>query len=438
MNSSQHTSQNTVPGLEVRQAAAAKLTRVLAGAPFVPLDQGRLADGRDRALANRLVSVALRRHGQITALLDQYLKKSIPKRSGLLEAALRIGLGEIIFIDPGAAHAGVFLAVETIRRDRRGRPFSGLANAVLRNVARNSDLANTLPGSINDLLPDWLARRWTKFYGEKAVSAMAVALTEGAPLDMTGRGGAFPPPPGQRVLATTCRLLERDCRIEELPGFAAGNWWVQDLAAALPARLLDVAPGQRVADLCAAPGGKTAQLADAGGLVTAVENDAGRMARLESNLERLKLNADLVLGDASEYGVSASFDKVLADLPCSATGTFRRHPEVLWRQHQSDLAKNAGAQNKILANGARLTKVGGVLVLSTCSLEPEEGEELASGFLAENPDFHALPVRGEDLDNWVAPILDDGTVRTLPGMEVPGDAGGTLDGFFIARFGRHA
>jgi 16S rRNA (cytosine967-C5)-methyltransferase len=433
-----------VPGLAVRQLAAARLARVLKGAPFVPFDAGDVAEGRDRALANRLVSVALRRHGQLSVLLKQHLKKGLPKRSGLFEAGLRVGLTEIVFLEPEAAHAGVHLAVETIKNDQRGRPFAGLANAVLRTVARTEGLAATLRQSRASLLPEGLAAGWREIYGAEAVNAMAGALLEGAPLDLTGRAG-FAPPPGQKILGPTYRLMERDRRIEELDGFGDGNWWVQDVAAAIPARLLNVKPGETVADLCAAPGGKTAQLASAGGQVTAVENNPDRLVRLEKNLARLKLDVKLVLADGAKSGAAASFDKVLADLPCAATGTFRRHPEVLWRQDQTDRAVSGGflggLQKKILANGGRLVRKGGVLVFCTCSLAPEEGEDLAAWFLSEFSQFEVVPIAAEELEGWDTPVNADGFLRTVPGMALPGktkpdSAKGTLDGFFAARFAR--
>jgi 16S rRNA (cytosine967-C5)-methyltransferase len=306
---------------------------------------------------------------------------------------------------------------------------------VLREAQRRAAQYQSLPPE--RLFPNWLTTRWRAAYGEAGLAAFAEALLIGAPLDLTLREidpglvaelGATP------VLADSVRLGERDRPVTELPGFAEGQWWVQDAAAALPARLLNLPEGARVLDLCAAPGGKTAQLIKAGFRVTALDNDAARLARLGENLARLGYSADLVQADAIDHTSNEPFDGVLLDAPCSATGTFRRHPEVVWLRNEADLAGRSALQQKISANAARLLKPGGVLVFCTCSLEPEEGENIAAWIATSLPELEPSALVETDLSGFSAALTADGCLRTHPAMIVPGEAGGTLDGFFAARF----
>jgi 16S rRNA (cytosine967-C5)-methyltransferase len=223
--------------------------------------------------------------------------------------------------------------------------------------------------------------------------------------------------------------------VRELPGFADGAWWVQDAAAALPARLLAVKPGERVADFCAAPGGKTAQLAAASADVVAVDRSAKRLVRLSENLERLKLAAETRVADATILD-APPFDAILLDAPCSATGTLRRHPDVAWTKDEMDVRRLADLQRRLLDAAARLLRPGGRLVYCTCSLEPEEGEEQAASFLARHPDFSRVPVTADEVGGLTDLVSPEGDLRTLPfHLSVDGARGG-LDGFFAARFVR--
>ena len=238
---------------------------------------------------------------------------------------------------------------------------------------------------------------------------------------------------GGIVLPTgSVRLLERT-PVRELPGFAEGAWWVQDAAAALPARLLAPRPGERIADLCAAPGGKTAQLASAGARVLAVDRSAKRLARLGENMERLRLAVEIKAADALTLE-EEPFDAVLLDAPCSATGTVRRHPEIAWTKTPEDIAKLAGLQSRLLDKAASLVRPGGRLVYCTCSLEPEEGEAQVAAFLQRQPTFRRAPVDEREVGG-LAELLDGaGDLRTLPchlAAVAPGRGG--LDGFYAAR-----
>lgn len=421
----------------MRLLAADRLGEVLRGAPFTPFSAAEIADGRDRALANRLVTTALRRHGHIDTMLARYLERGIPKKSGSFEPLLRLALAHLVFLPDLGDHSAIFLAVEAAKRDTRSQHLAKLMNAVLRRAQAELHALRHLPPE--DLLPPEFAARWRDAYGEDAIEEMTEALIEGAPLDLTLRDddpeliaelAATP------VLADSVRVNQRDRPVEALPGFAEGRWWVQDVAAALPARLLGLPKDARILDLCAAPGGKTAQLVKAGYRVTALDDDADRMARLAENLERLGYTAEQVVADGLAFRPEQGFDGILLDAPCSATGTFRRHPEVLWHRDRAAVAGRVALQRRFLEAAAACLNPGGVLVYCVCSLEPEEGEAQAEWVGA---DFDALvrdPIRPEELAGMAAAVREDGTVRTRPGMPVPGDAGGTLDGFFIARFRR--
>jgi 16S rRNA (cytosine967-C5)-methyltransferase len=223
-----------------------------------------------------------------------------------------------------------------------------------------------------------------------------------------------------------------------LPGYVDGDWWVQDAAAAIPARLLDARPGERIADLCAAPGGKTAQLAQAGASVLAVDRSAPRLRRLAQNMARLRLTVETRAVDALTLEEDG-FDAVLLDAPCSATGTLRRHPDVAWTKREDDIPRLADLQRRLLGRAGAMLKPGGRLVYCTCSLEPEEGERQIEAFLARYPEFRRDPVRPEEMPGLTEAITPDGDVRTRPTM-LPNDeprlAG--IDGFFVSRLVKSA
>lgn len=421
----------------MRLVAAERLSDVLKGAPFAPFSSSEIEDSRDRALANRLVTTALRRHGQIDVMVARYLERGIPRKSGPFEALLRLALAHLVFLPELGDHSAIFLAVEAAKRDTRSQHVAKLMNAVLRRAQLELHSLRHLPHEA--LFPAEYGTRWRDAWGEDAVEEMAEALIEGAPLDLTLRddnGELIDALGAVRVLADSVRVNLRDKPVDALAGYAEGRWWVQDVAAAIPARLLTAPAGARVLDLCAAPGGKTAQLVKAGYRVTALDADGERMERLADNLERLGYHAEQVVADGLTYRPEAGFEGVLLDAPCSATGTFRRHPEVLWHRDRAAVAGRVALQRRFLAAAANCLNPGGVLVYCVCSLEVDEGEAQAAwvdqnlGLLVRDP------IRPEELAELAAAVTADGTVRTRPGMPVPGAAGGTLDGFFVARFRR--
>ena len=423
-------------GLKLRLVAAQRLKAVLAGDNFVPLNAADLADGRDRALANRLITTALRRQGQLNFILHAVLDKGMPAKSGTFEAILRLSLAQLVFLPDLGAHSALFLAVEATKRDPKARHLSGLMNAVLRSAQANSAKFGMLSDDL--LIPDTFGDTWLEAYGEAAIDGFSDALLAGAPLDLTLKSNdpdLIDTLGAQVALADTVRIEQRDRPVEALPGYAEGQWWVQDAASAIPARLLALQPGARVLDLCAAPGGKTAQLVKAGYAVTALDSDATRMERLRGNLARLDYTAETIVGDAGTFAPASLYSGVLLDAPCSATGTFRRHPEVIWHRSVGDVAGRVRLQRALLTNAFRCLDVDGVLLYCVCSLEPAEGEDQVDWALDSLPGLELFPVSAADLPGLDQAVTPKGLVRTHPGMSPSGLAGG-MDGFFVARFRR--
>jgi 16S rRNA (cytosine967-C5)-methyltransferase len=432
------------PGYVARWVAAQAISDALTyGKPLddrFPGPEGEAAphvlDARDRALARSIATVAMRRLGSIRKSLARFLEKGMPRKAGPLEATLIAAAAQILFLET-SDHAAVDLAVRAVRADPTSAPYAGLTNAVLRNIARARDeiLGDALP---LDDTPPWLAARWKARYGEETMLAIAAANLSEPTLDLTVKSDAegWARKLGGMVLPTGSVRLETHAPIPELDGFKDGEWWVQDAAAALPARLLGVSPGDRVADLCAAPGGKTAQLALAGARVSALDRSAQRLKRVAANLERLRLEADLVIANAATYD-SAPFDAVLIDAPCTSTGTIRRHPDVAWTKRQSDIAALAKTQAELLTRAVALTKRGGTIVYSTCSLEPEEGEAQIAAFLRRHPEVTRVPITPEEIGGLSECVTPLGELRTLPchlQAATPRQSG--LDGFYAARLRR--
>ncbi len=313
------------------------------------------------------------------------------------------------------------------------RPFKGLVNAVLRGLVREPPRLD----NPEDLCPPWLFTRWTAVYGREAAEAIAAVIAEEPATDLTPRSfdaiqllvaelEAEPLPGG------TLRSARRG-DLATWPGYDEGLWWVQDASAAIPARLLNVQPGESVLDLCAAPGGKTLQLAAAGGVVVAVDRSSARLVRVSENLARMNLTAEVIAAEAGAWNDERQFDAVLLDAPCSATGTFRRQPDVLWAARPGDIAALASVQSRLLDSAAQRTRPGGRLVYCVCSLETEEGEAQVQGFLARHPDFALHPATAGEGGAPEASLLPDGTLRLLPHHRAGGQ-----DGFYVARFVRAA
>ena len=426
----------STPGLDLRLKAAERLGKVLKGASFSPLSASEIADARDRALANRLVTTALRHHGHLTLVLNHLLERGMPKKSGSFEAVLRLSLAQILYLPELGDHSALFLAVEATKRDKSAQHLSKLLNALLRRAQTEAAELRVAPAEL--LFPPALAKTWSEAYGADVLPKFAEALLEGAPLDLTLKGD-YPTLlellDARPILADTVRVESRDKPVDQLPGYAEGRFWVQDAASAIPARLFGLPKGARVLDVGAAPGGKTAQLLKAGYNVTALDRDAARVERLSGNLRRLGYVANLVTADALSYQPETLFDGVLLDAPCSATGTFRRHPEVVWHRNPADIAGRVALQRQLITRAVDCLNPGGVLIYCVCSLEPEEGERQAEWAIGQGLELNPIDI--QELDGWAQPVAKEGYVRTHPGLAVPGDKPGTLDGFFVARFRRN-
>jgi 16S rRNA (cytosine967-C5)-methyltransferase len=419
----------TDTGLPARRAALAIVSGVLRQRR--PLDsQLESLNGlepRDAAFARALASQTLRHLGVLEALLREFMAKPLqPHKAGQASEILLLGTSELLVLKV-APHAAVDAANQLAAKDSKAVHFKPLINAVLRRVSREGEKVMSGLDAPRLCTPDWLWTRWTAQYGEAATRAIAVAHLKQAPTDIVLKSdGAGVPGSGQ--LFGQVRRLSGEGRVEDLPGFAEGGWWVQDAAASLPALLLGDVAGKKVIDLCAAPGGKTMQLAARGAKVTAVEIDAGRAARIRENLGRTRLEAEIIEADARDLDIKASL--VLIDAPCTATGTIRRHPDLPWIKGAVDVTVSAGAAYEILESGAALVAPGGTLVFAVCSLEREEGEEQIAAFLANHPEFARAPVTADEVfghGEWIRP---DGDLRTLPCHLA--DNGG-MDGFYAAR-----
>jgi len=405
--------------------------------------QGPHSD-RDSAHARMMVLTVLRRLGQIDALLNRFLTRKPSGKGRAALTLLRLGAGQILFMETPPHAAGSTALAVADKRNLAG--FKGLVNAVLRKVAAAAQSVQTQdPARLN--MPDWLWSACADAYGKPTARELGVAHLVEAPLDLTVKGGdasAWVEKLGGALLPTGSVRLWNAGDVRKLPGYRDGAWWVQDAAAALPVKLLIGAmknPGSgHVGDLCAAPGGKTAQLAAAGFRVTAVDSSAPRLDRLRENLERLSLKAEVVQADALTWKPDDLLDGLLLDAPCSATGTVRRHPDLPWRKGGWDRDKLTTLQKSMLLHAVRLVKPGAPLVYATCSLLPEEGEEVVEAAMTEDPSLILDPVGADELTYLPEALREGGLVRTLPSFwqQRSGNRRGGMDGFFIARFRRGA
>ncbi len=433
-----------VPGLAARRVAADILDSVLRRRR--PLDEqldgaeahpglAALSD-RDRALTRKLVATALRRLGSLRKLLGTALDRGLPDDAPRVEPALLVGAAQILWLDV-PDHAAVDLAVRLVQADRRAARYAGLVNAVLRHIAHEGKAALADLDPALDT-PAWLMARWERAFGAETARAIAIMHGHEPPLDLTVKDNAenWAARLRGKVLPTGSVRTVAHGPVSLLPGFSEGAWWVQDAAAALPARLIGDVRGLEVADLCAAPGGKTAQLALAGARVTAVDRSATRLARLRDNLARLELEARVVTADVTEWQ-AGPFDAVLVDAPCSSTGTIRRHPDVPWLKREQDIAMLGALQTRLLDRAVALTRPGGIIVYCTCSLEPEEGEMQIAALLAREPAVRRRPIAAADVFDLAELVTPAGDLRTLPcHLPEPDPRLGGLDGFYAARLER--
>jgi 16S rRNA (cytosine967-C5)-methyltransferase len=423
-----NTRPTNVPGLPTRRAALQILDAVTRTGQ--PLDQAvipatRELEPADRALAIAIAQEVLRWAPDFDLLIDSQTQLPLAE-DAKARMVLRMALAQIIRLGT-PPHAAISTALPLVDKGPR-RLVHGVLGSLWRLQPKLAD-APTLLGEV--------ATRWETAWGSDILAATAIALAEPPLLDFTLKNPAetekWAAELSGESLAPGHVRLPRGHAVETLPGFADGDWWIQDLAASIPVRVLGDGTGKTALDLCAAPGGKTMQLAAQGWTVTALDLSAKRLARLTDNMERTGLSAQTVTVDLRKWDSDAQFDAVLLDAPCTATGTFRRHPDVLHRIGPRQIAELVALQATMLDRAADRVKPGGLLVYATCSLEPEEGEAQAEAFLQRHPEFAPSPFSEDILPDGVP--TQNGIVRTLPGMLA--DKGG-LDGFFVARFVRGA
>ncbi|GAB4225658.1 MAG: transcription antitermination factor NusB [Kiloniellaceae bacterium] len=428
-----------VRGLNARKTALALLREVLDQGR--PLDEALARnphiaklDARDRAFARLLLVTTLRRLGQIDAALARCLDRPIKAKDVVLQHILRLGAAQLLFLET-PPHAAVSTALDLAKGPRLAGQ-RGLLNAVLRRLSREGRELLAAQDAQRLNTPDWLWDSWCAAYGEATARAIAEAHLGEPPLDLSCKSD--PASWAEKLKADllpggSLRLAGGQGDVARLPGYAEGAWWVQDAAAALPARLLGDVEGKTVIDLCAAPGGKTAQLAAAGAEVIAVERAEGRLGRLQENLQRLKLGAATVAADAAKWQPPAPADAVLLDAPCSATGTLRRHPDIAYLKAGRDVNGLTKAQDALLAKAVSMVKPGGLLVYAVCSLQPEEGPARIAALLAKDDRVERLPIAAEELPGLAEAVTPEGDLRSLPCHLA--EKGG-LDGFYACRLRR--
>ncbi len=375
-----------------------------------------------RARAQRLATETLRNLSKADAWLAPRLRKAPPLgvRNALRLGAVEIGGGE-------APHGVVNAVVTLVAGGKRTESYRGLANAVMRQLAAEGPETWAALGP--PYLPDWLRQPLIGAWGGAAVRGIEAAHLRGAPLDLSAKGNpeALAQALGGELLPTGTVRVQGSVQVTALPGYQEGEFWVQDAAAALPARVLAPEKGERVLDLCAAPGGKTLQMAAMGAEVTALDISAPRLERLRDNLARTGLRARVVQGDALEFA-DGGWDAILLDAPCSATGTIRRHPDLPVARDGTEMPGLLDLQARMIDHALSLLRPGGRLVFATCSLLPDEGEEQAEAALGRHP--------GLRLETPEAPGIEDGW-RTALGLRTRPDhwaERGGLDGFFVGRF----
>jgi len=379
----------------------------------------------DQGLAVAIAGEALRHLPDLDALIDSATRQRLPDDSKA-RMVLRIALAQKVGLGT-PEHALVATALPLVDGGPRR-----LVHGVLGTLLRRG-----VPPMEAPRLPDAVELRWREAWGDDVVASARRQIAKRPALDLSfvddAEAKAFAEQVGGKSLAFRHVRLTDAGSVTELPGFGGGRWWVQDLAASLPARLIP-SDARDVLDLCAAPGGKTMQMAAAGHSVTAVDQSESRLKRLRENLDRTGLDAKLVAVDAFKWKSDRQFDAILLDAPCSATGTFRRHPEVLYRARPAIIRESAELQLNLLERAATWLKPRGSLVYAVCSLEPGEGENVVSDFLSTHPDFEISPPGPGELPDFVTPG-GRGWPRILPGLL---ESDGGLDGFFVARLVRMA
>lgn len=384
----------------------------------------------DKAFAQLLAKTVVRRLGQIDELLAHFMERPLAPSASRIHHILRLGVAQLIWLET-PPHAAVHCAVQMTKQVKMEK-FSGLVNAVLKRISMEGRAIVSKQDAARLNTPGWLWSSWEKAYGPENTRKIAEMHLREPPLDISVKvDPAFWAEQLGGIVLPLGSVRLRDTRnITQLKGFAEGFWWVQDLAATIPAKLLGDVNRKRVIDLCAAPGGKTAQLALSGATVSAVDRSKERIAMLKTNVHRLKLQADYVISDAFKWLPGFQPDAILLDAPCSATGTLRRHPDVAYHRDTQDIARMVENQARMLDHALDMLKPSGLLVYSVCSLQPEEGEEQITALLSRRKDVELLPITADALGGLTECITARGEVRTLPCHLFDKDG---MDGFYAVK-----
>ena len=386
-------------------------------------------EGADRGFARAMAGAALRGLGRIDWALGGMVQRPLSDIEPPLRALLRVGAAQLWMLDV-AEHAAVSATVEAARQWREARRGGGLVNAVLRRAVREGEAFVAAP--VTSVWPDWLAAKLKSALGATAAEAMALAQLEEPPIDLTLRAGVDPEMWAERleaeILPSGSLRLHGGGAVASMPGYAEGAWWVQDSAAALPARLLGDVRGQAVADLCAAPGGKAMQLAAAGANLSAIDISRQRLVRLRENAERARLSMEIVEADARTWRPAQPLDAVLLDAPCSALGIIRRHPEGVWRRDPRDFVRFPAIQRALVDSAGEMLRAGGRLVYAVCTPVPEEGRDVIEGALASGG-WRRLPVTPAEVQGFETSVTAEGDLLTITPAT-------RADAFYIARLER--
>lgn len=431
-------------GFESRKAALTLLTGVLV--KKTPLDylmdedEGGFLEAlekRDRAFVHALVATTLRNLGSIDFAIDAAMDRPLREKAMRARNVLRLAVAQIYFLNV-PDHAAVDIAVQQADVHRSSKPFKSLVNAVLRRILREGDTLKETALARGNTPPQFF-RQWKNAWGKRAADKIATAHMSEAPLDITLKSQkdaeGWAKKLGGTLLPTGSIRLTDAAPVPELPGFTEGDWWVQDAAAAMPAKLFGDLGGQRALDLCAAPGGKSAQLAAQGARVTAIDKSRSRLERVDENMNRLGLKIETLKKDAAKFAPDDLFANVLLDAPCTATGTVRRHPDVVHLKTRDDITSLSAVQSTLLDAAATMTAPGGTLVYCTCSIEPEEGEEQITAFLERHQDFTLNGIAPQEVGGQEGFLTKRGEIRTLPFVW---DEHGGIDGFYAARLKKSA
>jgi 16S rRNA (cytosine967-C5)-methyltransferase len=382
----------------------------------------------DRGFLYRMLSEALRHKGAIDALLATYMQKPLKDSQRPVYFALCIGVVQLLLLDT-PSHAAVNETVKAIA-DSKFAPLKGLVNAILQRVSREKSQAMKVVRNTEFLLPGWIKQRWQSQYGDEQLAALSAMLTSKPPLDITLKqtSESFGPLPDATSISSHTLRISGDVKVRQIRGFDEGQWWVQDVASTQAVEAFGDVTGKRVLDLCAAPGGKTAQLLARGATVTALDVSDKRLDVLRENMKRLGFSPEIRTADIRNWKPDSAFDAVLLDAPCSATGTFRKHPEVLWLRTQEDISRMVELQRECLESVLRWLSPHVPLVYAVCSLEKEEGEQQIENLLRSHPELSIEPIVLKE--PFSGCVLPNGTARLLPTYLM--EQGGT-DGFFLAK-----